>query len=519
MELQTLRSEPHAEMGRLIERDAEIIIDNWLSRARQDQPAAASLHREELRDGLPDFLREVGCRLAQPQAEAVGRGFCLAAEHGERRWREGWKLDELVRDYQTLRFVIMEHLEEGRNRPLELREIMAVGAFLDDAIVAATAAYSAYEDAYRRESEMRNTAVFATAMDCIITIDQEGRILEFNRAAEETFGYKSSDVLGGQIAELLIPSEFRERHYRGMEHYRSTGEGPYLNQRNELTGMRSDGSEFPIELTITRIPTAGPPLFTGFVRDITQRKQAEESLLRLTETLEEQVADRTAVAQHQAEQLRRLALELTRAEERERRRLAEILHDHAQQLLVAAKWTLGSVRGKIGDETIRASLHGVDELLNESIETLRSLAVELQPPALYSAGLPAALEWLARQMREKHGLAVEIEGEVDPPRDDLRVLLYTAIRELLFNAAKHAGVDRARVELRSLEREWIQVTVADEGAGFDPAVLRGDASEDSFGLFSIQARLNFIGGKLEIDTAPGKGTRVTLTVSNRQLTP
>jgi len=129
-----------------------------------------------------------------------------------------------------------------------------------------------------RESEERLRAVLESALDCIITMDHEGRIIEFNPAAEKTFGYERNCVIGQLLAELIIPPALRARHKRGLKHYLSTGEAPVLGKRIQLTGMRRDKSEFPLELAVTRIGSQEPPLFTGFIRDVTEQNEAEERL-------------------------------------------------------------------------------------------------------------------------------------------------------------------------------------------------------------------------------------------------
>src|SRR5262249_61722123 len=121
---------------------------------------------------------------------------------------------------------------------------------------------------------------------CIITIDHKGKIIEFNPAAEATFGYARVDVLGKSMSGLIIPPSLREKHNRGLEQCLSTGEGPVLGKRIEMTAMRADGTEFPVELAITRASLEGPPVFTGYVRDITERKQAEEAVTQLAAIVE-----------------------------------------------------------------------------------------------------------------------------------------------------------------------------------------------------------------------------------------
>jgi PAS domain S-box-containing protein len=133
-------------------------------------------------------------------------------------------------------------------------------------------------DARARESEARKAATLDAALDCIVTIDHRGCITEFNRAAERVFGYRRADVLGQELAGLLIPAAYQERHRKGLARYLETGEGRAIGRRLELSAVRADGTEFPVELTITRLPSDGPPMFTGFLRDITERRQLEEQL-------------------------------------------------------------------------------------------------------------------------------------------------------------------------------------------------------------------------------------------------
>ena len=128
-------------------------------------------------------------------------------------------------------------------------------------------------------SESRKTAIIESSLDALITIDHQGHILEFNPAAEEIFGYTKSDALGKEMAELIIPPSLREQHRLGMIRYLSTGEEKVLGRRIEITGMRADGTEFPVELAINRMIGEEPPVFTGFIRDISKRKLIEETLL------------------------------------------------------------------------------------------------------------------------------------------------------------------------------------------------------------------------------------------------
>ncbi|MFQ5932583.1 MAG: PAS domain S-box protein [Nitrospiraceae bacterium] len=148
-------------------------------------------------------------------------------------------------------------------------------------------------EAELRQSEALKGAIFESALACIITIDHTGNIIEFNPAAEKTFGYPRDEVIGKELAETIVPPSLRESHRSGLADYLATGESSILGKRIEITGMRSDGSEFPVELAITAIDLGGPPLFTAYLQDISLRKRAEELLGDYNRALEKDVQRRT----------------------------------------------------------------------------------------------------------------------------------------------------------------------------------------------------------------------------------
>lgn len=242
----------------------------------------------------------------------------------------------------------------------------------------------------------------------------------------------------------------------------------------------------------------------------------------LAETLERRVGERTAELERRAAQLQTLATELTRAEQRERTRLAKLLHDHLQQLLVAAKLRVGLLPRLGIDHDLPTATREVESLLADSIDTVRTLTAELSPLVLQDRGLAPALEWLGRWMRDKHRLEVDLEldHEAEPASDTVRILLYEAVRELLLNVVKHAGVNRARVVLRREPPGRVKLLVEDHGAGFDPTSLHlGQQISGGFGLFSIRERLDTLGGRMVLDSAPGRGAQVVLLAPVRLRSP
>lgn len=228
----------------------------------------------------------------------------------------------------------------------------------------------------------------------------------------------------------------------------------------------------------------------------------------------EQIRRQAASLRQRAAQLGALANQLTQVEQRERRRLAQVLHDHLQQLLVAAKMRISTAEGLTREKGVTEALRHVDQLVSDAIGVSRTLTVELSPPILHDGGLVRALEWLARRMGEDHGLVVKVEAKGGEPEDlpePLRVLLFEAVRELLFNIVKHAGVLEASVTLTTEKDRTVRMTVRDGGVGFDAAAIYQKGATDRFGLFSIRERLTLLNGGVELTTAPGKGTAITLT--------
>jgi two-component system CheB/CheR fusion protein len=234
--------------------------------------------------------------------------------------------------------------------------------------------------------------------------------------------------------------------------------------------------------------------------EITQRKTAEQDLREAHRSLKER-----------SEQVQALSEALTSAEQNERQRISQILHDDLQQTIFAARMRVDHLREEAALDPEKDDLAArAIELLDEGVETTRTLSSELDPP-VGDQSLRDSLEWLAIQMEDTYELAVEIDsgGPVRTTDKNLRFLLFRLVRELLFNVVKHAEVAEARVALEE-EEDDLKLVVEDEGIGFDPSDI-GDR-DGGFGLVSVRERIQMIGGALEIDAAPGEGTCITITV-------
>lgn len=330
-----------------------------------------------------------------------------------------------------------------------------------------------------------------------------------------TWVYHPADPLAasywlGRRDEEIMPLEDVAELVELKEHVLNTG----IGERREVRTRGADGVRF---FDVTAEPlrdAAGQMIGLTVTRiNITDRKQVEQQLTDLSATLEHQIRIRTAEAEQRTKQLRTLAAELTYAEQRERKHLAQMLHDHLQQLVVAAKMGVGRLRRQANYQELNRALLQIEELLNETIQVSRSLVVELSPPILHIAGLSEALLWLARSFGEKYGLLVEVESDdsIEPEAEDVKIFLFQAVRELLFNVVKHGQTDRATLALAcSADHEQLEITVEDFGQGFKLQHAELDTQEPKFGLFSVRERLETLGGTLTIDSAPGQGTRARL---------
>jgi len=326
----------------------------------------------------------------------------------------------------------------------------------------------------QHRSEQRYRATLQAALDCVVTMDDRGRVIEFNPAAERTFGYRSEAAVGHDMADLIVPPELRERHRRGLARFLAGGAPRVLDRRFEIDAMRADGSIFPVELAITRIDVPGAPVFTGYLRDISERRWAEA-------------------------ELRASRARIVDAGDAARRRIERDLHDGAQQQLVSVAIGLRQARERLDEDPAAAR-----ELLDEAIEDLaqglaelRELARGIHPAILMDGGLQPALHGLVRRSAVPAQL---ISVPADRLPQAVEVAAYFVVAEALTNVVRYASA-AGLVEIDVVHRDGrLIVEVRDDAdGGADPA---------GGGLRGLADRIAVLDGSLDVQSPAGGGTTI-----------
>ncbi len=350
-----------------------------------------------------------------------------------------------------------------------------------------------------RESEARFRSVFESATDAIVLADPEGRIISWNRAARDIFGYMEDEVLGRPLS-VLMPPRYRERHESGMRRVRSGGPGRVIGRTVEMRGLRKDATEFPIELAIGMWETDRGRFYSGVIRDITRRKEDEERL-RLSN-----------------DQLRELSARIEAIQEVERTSIARELHDELGQALTAllldVAWLEKRVRERRLDRpAFLARLDRMGLTVDATIAGIRRISAELRPGVLDELGLPAALDWGAHEFSDRTGIACVVRSTLGdrPVARDTTTALFRIAQECLTNVARHARARKTEVTLAEGDGVLV-LAVTDDGRGIEEAEI---SSPHSLGILGMRERARSLGGELAVEGRPGEGTRVTVRLPHR----
>ncbi|GAG56932.1 unnamed protein product, partial [marine sediment metagenome] len=330
---------------------------------------------------------------------------------------------------------------------------------------------------------------------------KDGKIIYFHRIANVAL----RDTEGKSTAVIEISRDITKRKRTEEMLQAANQQLRASEQQLKAANQQLQASEQQLKATNEQLRASEQQLKAS-----NQQLQASEQQLRATN--QQLRANEQKLLDDQA-QLKSLASELTLAEESERHRIATELHATISQSLVVSKLQLDTLRASVPSRDIAGTLEEVCNSLDQTIQETKSLTFNLSSPILYELGFEAAVsEWLTERIQKKHHIATEFEddGQPKPLDDDVRVLLFRDVRELLINVVKHANANKVKVSVRKVGSE-IHVRVEDDGWGFDPAEIRVAAvKKGGFGLFSIRERLEQLGGHLEIESAPGHGTKATL---------
>jgi PAS domain S-box-containing protein len=348
-------------------------------------------------------------------------------------------------------------------------------------------------EAQRMESQAKLAAIIDSAMDAVITVDESQNIVLFNRAAESMFGLKAEAAIGQEV-ERLIPVRFRPVH---AAYVRDFGTASISTRRMgklaTVHGLRADGTEFPMEASISHSAIGGQRFYTVILRDITERLAAAEALRQAHERLQ---------------LLSRKVLEV---QEQERRHIARELHDETGQMLTAIKLKLHGA-GKQRDRSIAAQrIDEAVELTGEVLDQVKGLSLELRPPQLDDLGLESAIRWNLDRRVSAAGVAGHLDSNLGRRRFSTAVetACFRIAQEAMTNCMRHAGANNVWVSLHCDEAE-IRLTVRDDGTGLDVASARERAlSGHTMGLLGMEERATLVGGGLDVCSVADGGTRVS----------
>ena len=348
-----------------------------------------------------------------------------------------------------------------------------------------------------RESREQLHSIVQSTDEGIISLNSQGKVMLWNTGAETLFGF-SMEEMKGQTLECIIPERFRQAHQQGILRASRAGKKTVVGEMFELMGLRRDGSEFPLELSLGYWHKHGEIFFTGIVRDITARRKTERALHCRERELEQS-----------QEELRALGAQLISAQEDERRRLSRELHDDMNQRLAMVALEIDSVQRSLPEsDPMQKTLHHLNDQVSALSDSVLHLAYQLHPSILDDLGLVVALKSSIQEFSQWENIAVTFQPR-DVPQflpQDIASCVYRVTQECLRNVAKHAQASQVSVEVKGVEG-GLQLVITDNGKGFIPeSGLRGTRG---LGLIGMKERIRVVQGTFEVKASEGKGTTVT----------
>jgi PAS domain S-box-containing protein len=356
----------------------------------------------------------------------------------------------------------------------------------------------------QRKSEEQFRALIESSPDGMVMVDTSGAIQQVNAEAEALFGYNRDELVGHPL-EMLVPERFHQAHVFHRGRYFGAPTERKMGIR-EMAGLRKDGTEFPVDISLSFISTDGGRMATARVRDISDRKRMESELEASFELIRKAGVERQELLGH-----------LVRAEEAERLRISSDIHDDSIQAMAAAGLRLQQLRKRVTAATEVDALDKLEEAIEGSIGRLRHLMFDLRPINLDRAGLAAALRAQLERIRSDVGLEFEVENRVtmEPP-SETRFILYRIAMEALVNVRKHARAHRVQVRLADVNHGW-HVQIDDDGNGFNPP--DGGSVPGHLGLTAMRERAQIAGGWWKMESRPGSGTSISFWLPGVQQAP
>lgn len=344
-------------------------------------------------------------------------------------------------------------------------------------------------------SEARMRGILDSAMDAIVTVNENQHIVLFNAAAEAVFGCPRDEAIGAPLT-WFIPERFRAAHREHLTHFGETGTSSRRMgaAQRAVTGQRRNGEEFPIEASISQISEGGNKFYTVILRDVSERVRAEEAL------------------RESREELKEFATAAQSIREQEKSRVARELHDELAQAMTALKMDVTWLTEQLpaGQDLLVQKLDRMHAILDGSVAATRRIAADLRPLILDDLGLVPAAEWLVQNFKERNGIDCELaisEPDLDLP-DPYATAVFRILQESLTNIAKHARASWVEITL-SRENGQARLAVRDNGRGF---VTTNPRKPDSYGLMGLRERAYLVGGEVRIDSGPGHGTVIDVRI-------
>jgi PAS domain S-box-containing protein len=447
-------------------------------------------------------IEEVNSRAEQlfgyRREELVGRAADMLLPHG---LREAWvrsnavwaDVAERVRAEQTMEFVVRRKDTTRLPVDVSLSPMETEHGRLAVATIHDISERKRAKE-IERKLEERFRALLDSTPDAMVIADITGAIQLVNVQAEQLFGF-TRDELVGQPMETLLPERFHRAHVLDRAKFMERPERRPMGLGPDLAGRRQDGSEFPIDITLSAITTDAGNLMVAGIRDVTERKRSEQQLEASVELVRKTERERQELLVH-----------LVRAQEAERVRIAADIHDDSIQAMAAAALRLQQLRKRLSTETEVEALDKLEEAFQGALTRLRHLMFNLRPLALERSGLAAALQAQLEQIQSEASLRFELADHLtaEPP-PETRVILYRIAMEALVNIRKHARADLVLVRLENSDGGW-RVQIDDDGSGFTPA--DNGSAPGHLGLTVMRERAQLAGGWWKIESRPGAGTSV-----------